>query len=331
MAYQQKNGNWTTKRMICPVTQKGMTKTFSTMDAALDFEQRAAQAQADGVALATLADSVLEDRTLYAVTRRMLREYYAFKTEATYATALGHLNRMCDYLGGQSLIQDVLDTRVITRMIEEVREKGQSVSYMNHFLQYFRRMNTSCVRWGYTTKEIDIPPSFKRERTRFEWCTMDEIEQLLQWMPKRYHPTVRFVNSTGLRIRCECMALTPEDIQDGRVRVLGKNVKLRYVPLSATALQALEDQAEVNERIPGKPIFRVPYSALCYALQVAGVRIGKKVTPHTLRHSFASRLAQKGMDIVKIQELMGHADITQTRRYMHLSPDWMTGVHNMLD
>lgn len=326
MAYQNKNGTFTTKRMRCPVSQKGITKTFATMDAARDFESRAAQAITDGVSLATLADSVVEDRTLYAVTRRMLREYYAYKTPATYATAVGHLNRMCDLLGGQSLIQDVLDTRVITQMIEDIKAKGQSTSYMNHFLQYFRRMNTSCVRWGYTTKEIEIPPSFKRERTRFDWCTMEEIEQLLQWMPKRYHPVVRFINATGLR-RGEALAVTPEDISDGRVRVVGKGVKLRYVPLSVTAVEALS----ACEMEPGKPVFRIPYSALCYALQVAGVRIGKKVTPHTLRHSFASRLAQKGMDIVKIQELMGHSDITQTRRYMHLSPDWMKGVHNMLD
>jgi len=330
MAYQNKNGTFTTKRIVCPVAGKGITKTFPTVDAAQDFEQRADEAKRDGVALATLADTVLEDRTLYAVTRRMLREYYAFKTPATYATAVGHLNRMCDLLGGQSLIGDVLDTRVITRLIEGVNERGQSVSYMNHFLQYFRRMSASCLRWGYISKEVEVPPSFKRERTRFEWCTMDEIEQLLQHMPKRYHPTVRFINSTGLR-RGEAMSITPEDIQDGRVRVLGKGMKLRYVPLSSTAIDALHDQEMVNVRIPGQPIFRLPYNSLCYALQVAGVRIGKKVVPHTLRHSFASRLAQKGLDIVKIQELMGHADITQTRRYMHLAPDWMKGVHNMLD
>jgi len=326
MAYQNKNGTFTTKRMTCTVAGKGITKTFPTMDAAVDFERRAAQASEDGVALATLADSVLEDRTLYAVTQRMLREYYAFKTPATYKTAEGHLNVICKMLGGSSLIQDVLTTSNITLLIGDIKAKGLSVSYMNHFLQYFRRMNTSCVRWGYIAREIDVPPSFKRERTRFEWCTMEEIDKLLIHMPERYHPLVLFTTTTGLR-RSEVLSITPEDISDGRVRVLGKNVKTRYVPLSATALEALS----MVEMEPGKPIFKISYQAWCYAMAVAGVRIGKKVTPHTLRHSFASRLAQKGLDIVKIQELLGHSDITQTRRYMHLSPDWMSGVHNMLD
>ena len=326
MAYQNQNGTYTTKRVTCSVSGKGLTKTFPTMDAAQDFERRAIEAKTEGTPLALLADSVLEDRTLWAVTRRILREYYAFKTEATYTTARGHLNRMCELMGKQSLISDVLTTAKITQFIEALRQKDLSLAYCNAFLQYFRRMSQSCFRWGYISKEVDIPPSFKRERTKFEWRTMDEVDQLLIHMPKRYHPLVRFINSTGLR-KSEALRVTPADVQGGRVRVLGKGIKLRYVPLSQTALEAVNEP----EWIPGQPIFRIHYSTLAYAMQVASVRIGKKVTPHTLRHSFASRLAQKGMDIVRLQELMGHADIGQTRRYMHLHPDWMSSVHNMLD
>ena len=328
MAYQNKNGTFTTKRMRCPVTTKGMTKTFPTVDMAVDWEERATAAIAEGTPLAAITEGVENDRTLRAVCDRLLNEYYSFKTKATARTARGHLNRLCVLLDGQSLISDVLTTKSITRLIHDLRDQGKSVSYLNAFLQYFRKMSTMCVRWGLIPKEVDVPPQFKRERTRFEWRTMEEVERLLLHMPRRYHPVVRFINSTGLR-KEEALTITPEDVQGGRVRVLGKGVKVRYVPLSTTALDALAETQDQQE--PGKPIFRIRYASLAYAMQVASVRTGMKTTPHTLRHSFASRLAQKGIDIVKLQELMGHADIGQTRRYMHLHPDWMSSVHNMLD
>lgn len=328
MAYLNKNDTYTTKRVVCPSTGKGMTKTFATMDMAREWEHRAAEAVAAGKPLAAISTSVVDDRSLRAVCDRLLVEYYAFKTEATYATARGAMNRLCVLLGESTLISDVLQTGKISRFILEHKEKGYSTSYLNAFLQYFRKMSVMCVRWGILPVEVDIPPQFKRERTRFVWLSMEEVEQLLQHMPKRYHALVRFMNSTGLRVRTEALKVTPDDIQDGRVRVVGKGVKLRYVPLSATALDAI---ASVPDQQKGQPIFKIRYQALTYALQVASVRLGKKITPHTLRHSFASRLAQKGIDIVKLQELMGHSDITQTRRYMHLHPDWMTSVHNLLD
>ncbi|HKL43872.1 MAG TPA: tyrosine-type recombinase/integrase, partial [Candidatus Absconditabacterales bacterium] len=62
---------------------------------------------------------------------------------------------------------------------------------------------------------------------------------------------------------------------------------------------------------------------------IAGVK--KKVTPHTLRHSFATTLIKKGADIRAVQTLLGHASITTTQIYTHVDDKYLKGVHDLLD
>ena len=326
MAYLNQNNTYTTKRIVCPVTGKGRTKTFPSLGQAQAWEELALAARAEGRELPDALGPTM-DRTLESVVRRLLDEFYRYKTKATYGTARGTLNRLMVLWGKQSPISTVLTSENVSRFLADLMDQGRSASYVNSFNQYFRKLSEYCHKWGYIEKPIDVPPTLKRERTKFEWCTMDEVDQLVNQMPKRYGPLVRFINATGLRIT-EALTITHRDLEDGRVRVLGKGVKLRYVPLSETAQQALSAVPKGEG-----PVFNINYQSLAYAMKVASVRCGfiPTVTPHTLRHSFASRLAQKGVDIVKLQELMGHADISMTRRYMHLHPDWMDEVHDLLD
>ncbi len=136
---------------------------------------------------------------------------------------------------------------------------------------------------------------------------------------------------SGLRV-AEVAGLTVDriDLMRGRVLVLGKGAKEREVPLSEPARDALEAylrrgrgaladgsaSAFFNRRrrpIGTRDIRRVVGR---YAGQTLG---GRRVTPHTLRHSFATHLLEGGADIRVVQELLGHASVATTQRYTHVS------------
>lgn len=136
---------------------------------------------------------------------------------------------------------------------------------------------------------------------------------------------------SGLRV-AELAGLTVDriDLVRGRVLVLGKGAKEREVPLSEPARDALEaylrrgrpvlsdgsGSAFFNRR--GRPIGTRDVRRLVgrYGQRTLGAR---RVTPHTLRHSFATHLLEGGADIRVVQELLGHASVATTQRYTHVS------------
>ncbi len=132
----------------------------------------------------------------------------------------------------------------------------------------------------------------------------------------------------GLRIS-EAVGLDLEDVDLSRdvVRVTGKGRKVREVPLGGAARAAVIAWLEVR-RAPRRNQALFP-GHRCQRLDLSGVRrrlgrrglktIGRRVNPHALRHSFGTHLLDGGADLRAIQELMGHANLSTTQRYTHLS------------
>jgi len=134
--------------------------------------------------------------------------------------------------------------------------------------------------------------------------------------------------STGIR-RSEAVAITLEDLDldKGQLLVHGKGSKDRVVPLTPLVVQAIQQYLERRphsqshrlflSRIGGNPIAgRVVNRMLVRVLKEAGLdREG--ITPHKLRHTFATHLIRSGVDVRTVQELLGHADIQTTARYLH--------------
>jgi integrase/recombinase XerC len=133
--------------------------------------------------------------------------------------------------------------------------------------------------------------------------------------------------TTGMR-RSEAVAITLEDIDlgNGQLLVHGKGSKERTVPLTQEATEAIRHYlkhrrktdcqrlfvSQTGEAIQGRIVNRI----LNRVVAQAGLK-GRGITPHTLRHTFATHLIRNGTDIRTVQELLGHSDIQTTARYLH--------------
>ena len=148
---------------------------------------------------------------------------------------------------------------------------------------------------------------------------------------------VEVLYSCGLRVS-ELTSLRLEDLffGEGYIRVVGKGDKQRIVPVSSAARDKIQLYMEVrtpkhhsettlflNNR--GTPLTRIMvFNIIKQAAELAG--IDKKISPHTLRHSFATHLLEGGANIRQVQELLGHESIVTTEIYTHLDRTHLTEV-----
>ena len=160
----------------------------------------------------------------------------------------------------------------------------------------------------------------------------DDLEPLERAVLLRDRAVLELLYGSGLRVG-EVAGLTRAqvDLDRGRVLVRGKGDKEREVPMSDHAIDALdvylsagrptmagEDRTSMFFNRRGKPFSGRDIRAMVE--QYAGRLLpGRRVTPHTLRHSFATHLLEGGADIRAVQELLGHASVATTQRYTHVS------------
>ena len=186
---------------------------------------------------------------------------------------------------------------------------------------------------------------YPRERQRLPGIlSKEEVTRLIDSSGNLFRRTLLMVlYGTGMR-RSEVAHLKVHDIDSQRMilRVVdGKGHKDRDLPLSQTLLETL--RAYWRWRKPQEYLFPSRYSsepdqpisdkavwlACNQAAQQAGIR--KRVTPHTLRHSWATHLLEGGTDLRTIQILLGHVDLKTTAKYLHLSQSHLQQLHNPLE
>lgn len=145
----------------------------------------------------------------------------------------------------------------------------------------------------------------------------------------------------GLRVsELTELPLRAMDLEEEMLRVFGKGAKERLVPLGGAARRALEvylrrlrpelDRGEGEGRVflnaRGGPVSRMSVWTIVHrAAERAGVP--GRISPHTLRHSFATHLLEGGADLTVVQELLGHADISTTQIYTHIDREYLREVH----
>lgn len=149
------------------------------------------------------------------------------------------------------------------------------------------------------------------------------------------------IYSCGLRISEAC-ALRVEDLNfaEQLVRVRGKGRKERLVPIGAPALEAIRafwkrlapPPGPTDPVFPARPAATAPLSPRSVQLRLkrylASARLDPAITPHKLRHSFATHLLEAGADLRSVQELLGHAHLSTTQVYTHLTVERLKRVYD---
>ena len=215
----------------------------------------------------------------------------------------------------------------------------QTVQYHLSAIRFFF---VKTLRRRYLLEDTPYP---KIPRRLPQILSREEVTQLIAGAHSLMHRTmVLLLYSTGMR-NAELRHLQVADIDSRRMLIhiqQGKGGRDRYVPLSATLLDTLRAYYRWMHPktwlFPGtvagwradKPITpKVLWDACVVAAQRAGLR--KRVSPHLLRHSYATHLLESGADLRTIQLLLGHANVRHTVPYLHLSRRHLQAVANPLD
>jgi len=269
-------------------------------------------------------------------------------TLESYERDLTHFIHFLQETGVRSLKD--MDRRHIAAYVGRLRQEGKASATISRSLVSIRNF----CRFLVQERVIPRDPSQQLEMPRQEKklpkvLAMHEVERLLE-APKADSPggardkaMLELLYATGIRVS-ELVSLKLEDVHLGLgyIRCVGKGSKERIIPLGRIAAQALDDYIrhwrhrllkagkrtdELFVNHLGTGMTRQGFWKIIkkYAAE-AGIR--KEITPHTLRHSFATHLLENGADLRAVQEMLGHADISTTQIYTHVTRKQMKEIYD---
>jgi len=257
------------------------------------------------------------------------------------------LQQFAGFLSGQ--IDPALTIRQITHL--HIRRYLASVhkeltkSSVGRKLAAIRSLFRFLLRRGLLEKNpAELVSTPKKEKKLPFHLNIDEITTLVEApklpeeLPSRDRAILETLYSSGLRVS-ELTGLDVKgvDLLAGSVRVFGKGGKERLIPLGSKAIKALEEYLELKGN-PGMnaPLFTNSRGGRLTRRSIARIvdkymlhlQAMKKASPHTLRHTFATHLLEGGADLRSIQEMLGHASLSTTQKYTHVSIDRLLEVYD---
>ncbi|MBI2454663.1 MAG: site-specific tyrosine recombinase XerD [candidate division NC10 bacterium] len=259
------------------------------------------------------------------------------------------LARYSAYLKGRRKRVTALDRAEVPRYLLALREAELSPRSVARHLSAIRQFHRFLVREGHAaddpTAHLESPRPWRRLPTVL---SSDEVDRLL--VPResktpqgfRDRAMLELLYASGLRVsELVGVRLADLNLAVGIVRVLGKGDKERLVPLGDAAAENLRaylthGRPRMEKRRPSPHLFlgrhgrgltrQMFWQILKRYVRAAGIT--KSVTPHTLRHSFATHLLERGADLRSVQLMLGHADIGTTQIYTHLSRAHLKAIYD---
>ena len=237
----------------------------------------------------------------------------------------------------------------ILAYLNNLQTKGRAVSTISRNLAAIKSFYQYLVRERYLEKDpaahLESP---KLEKKLPKILTISEVEELLK-QPNTFLPTglrdkamLELLYATGIRVS-ELISLNISDINldMGYIKCYGKGAKERIVPLGSIAAKCVQEyigkgrpklvrtyeEAALFFNHHGNRLTRQGFWKIIkkYAQEAT---INKEITPHTLRHSFATHLLENGADLRSVQEMLGHADISTTQIYTHVTKNRLKEVYD---
>jgi len=280
-------------------------------------------------------------------------DYLALERGAATNTRLAYaadLARFIRFLQRRGLVQiNTLQRQHITDYLMDQRQRGLTARTVARHLAAIRMFCRFLYREKLLAHDVsELVDTPKLWRTLPQTLDYEEVDRLLA-APKthtklglRDKALLELLYATGLRVS-EAAALKLSDVnrEAGFLRTVGKGNKERIVPVGKQALQWLNRYlAEARPRFGkhppscgeiflstrGTPMSRKTIWHLIKKY-TRGAGIAKNISPHTLRHSFASHLLQHGGDLRAIQEMLGHASISTTQVYTHVDQSRLKDTH----
>lgn len=241
-----------------------------------------------------------------------------------------------------------VDRQIARRWVAWMHAEAYAPASITRKLAALRSLFRYLLREGDITRNpLILIPAPKARRTLPNVLSVDEIERLLaapvssSALGLRDRCLFEVLYATGLRVS-ELLALRVGDIEwtERSLRVWGKGAKERIVLLGDLAVDALERYLHSGRLVLtkghevdalfvshlGRPLsVRGFHLVLQQHLRAAGIE--RHITPHTLRHSFATHLLEGGADLRSVQELLGHASVSTTQVYTHISEGYLREVY----
>ncbi len=307
-----------------------------------------------------MAERLSYVRQLYALIMKKSIQLFVrwLEVEKGYSahTVIGYTRDLSEFMGfiGESpLVKDIDDSRVRSFVVSlhghnSAASVGRKLSALRTFFRYLQRQKiiSSDPLAGITGPKVG--------RSIPVFLTVDETFALLEApgpedsYKLRDLAMLELLYSTGMRVSELVSRDIPDlDFKEGVLRVRGKGNKERIVPVGRPALEALQawlpqrQQLLINAIARGKngdtkALFlnsrggRLTVRSVERFVRAYGEKAGiiQIVTPHALRHSFATHMLEMGADLRSVQELLGHASLSTTQRYTHLTLDHLSEVYD---
>ena len=267
----------------------------------------------------------------------------------TVEAYLRDLRRMGDFAASRGIRDPARLTRVQLReFVFLLKDLGLSPSSIRRSVSAIRTYYGFLLGEGRVKDDpSDRLESPRRGRVLPETLSVSEVEALLaspkveQPLAWRDRSLLELAYGAGLRVSELCsLGLTDLLLTENLIRVFGKGSKERLVPIGRSVIGAVSvylhtmrpelDRGKSKGRVllnaRGEPLSRVgAWGIVKRAAERAGIT--KRVTPHTLRHSFATHLLEGGADLRAVQEMLGHADLSTTQIYTHVDREYLRSVH----
>jgi integrase/recombinase XerD len=267
----------------------------------------------------------------------------------TVESYLRDLRRLGEFATARGVRDPARLTRSLLRdFVYLLKDLGLSAASIRRGVSAIRTYFGFLVGEGRVMEDpSDRLESPRRGRTLPPTLSVSEMERLLaspqvdEPLAWRDRALLELAYGAGLRVSELCgLRLTDLLLTENLVRIFGKGGKERLVPIGRSVIGAVSvylhtkrpalDRGKSKGRVllnaRGEPLSRVgAWGVVKRASRRAGIT--KRVTPHTLRHSFATHLLEGGADLRAVQEMLGHADLSTTQIYTHVDREYLRSVH----
>lgn len=270
-----------------------------------------------------------ERKTFREMMDRFIKEHapkVSLNMQKSYAASLKHLLK---FFGDMALSE--ITVKKVNEYKQVRRESGGGAPGINRSLAMLSKaFNLSVKEWEWVKENPVLKISREKEKSgRDWWLSGDDEKRLLENSPQWLRDIIVFALHTGLR-QDELLSLTWDRVDLFRKTIIiqeTKNGKPRTIPLNQIALNILIEKAKVRNLKSDLVFLSTATTKIdCHNL-IRAFNVAKRKADiqnfhfHDLRHTFATRLAQRGVDLYKISKLLGHYDISMTQRYAHHCPE----------